>query len=82
MTRDEIKDLLKQNVATIVFTKLDGTRRTLKCTLRPDLITRPEREGETTRKKTENLDSLAVWDLENNNFRSFRIESLITCDVD
>ena len=76
LTKDELKDTLKENVLQIVFKKVDGSEREMTCTLRPDLMGKYEPK-DPTRKKAEKEDVLPVWDLHENAFRSFRIESLI-----
>lgn len=66
--------LLQTEDCTISFTKADGTTRTMKCTLRKDVTEQYELKGGW--KKT--ADILAVWDLEENGWRSFRYDSLIS----
>lgn len=76
--RDQLKSLLEQNTMTVLFVKRDGTERTMKCTLKSDLL--PESDlSESTR--TVNTDLLHVYDLENSGWRSFRLDSLITATV-
>ena len=74
-TKEELKTYLQQNNATVVFTKADGTERTLKCTLQESVFPVVE-QSESKRIKTENPDVLSVWDLENSGWRSFRIDSI------
>lgn len=45
------------------------------CTLKEDYL--PALKEPATPKKSENDDVLAVWDLDKNAFRSFRIDSVI-----
>lgn len=79
-TKQDLKALLSENTANITFTKIDGSQRKMKCTLRSDLL--PIRdENQQTRKKTENEDVLAVWDLEQQAFRSLRVNSLISLSL-
>lgn len=66
----------------IVFTKADGTERTMLCTLKPEYLPEDQREslvGKTERKK--NPDVLAVYDLEKNGWRSFRYDSVLSCQA-
>lgn len=60
--------------ATVVFTKSDGTERKLLCTLKDEYI--QEYKKKTDRVRQENADVMSVWDLENNGWRSFRIDSV------
>jgi len=47
------------------------------CTLKPDLLPAQTDLEEAVQKKTPNPDVLAVWDLENQGWRSFRYDSVI-----
>lgn len=71
--RDSLKSDLKEWVCTVFFEKKDGSLRTMKCTLSRKLL--PEQEEKET-KKTENLETLSVWDLEKNAWRSFRLDKV------
>lgn len=73
--RDTFNDLLKRKIVQIKFKKKDGTERVMKCTLREDVV--PVYEKKTERVKKTNDGVLAVWDLEKDSFRSFKLESLI-----
>ena len=78
--REQLKNLLKENVLSVVFVKKDGTERTMLCTLKPDLL--PVQEvTEDTKERKENLDILQVYDTENSGWRSFRLDSIITFTV-
>jgi hypothetical protein len=77
----ELKEVLSNSVATVVFTKVDGTERELKCTLLPEYLPqKPVVEGQQLLTeglpKAENPSTLAVWDMENNGWRSFRTDSV------
>jgi hypothetical protein len=72
--KDSLGDKLKFMDAKVTFTKKDGTERVMKCTLREDVITLYEKK--TDRVKTYNEDILAVWDLDKNEWRSFRYDSI------
>lgn len=77
--RDEMKSFLAQGRATVVFTKVDGTERTMNCTTLDSLIPTDQRpvpiaEGVTPRK--ESLDTLRVFDTDLNAWRSFRVDSV------
>lgn len=83
----ELKELLQNSVSTVVFTKVDGTEREMKCTLLPEYIPqKPVVEGqqllteELTRK--ENPNTLSVWDLDKGGWRSFRVDSVQAINVD
>ena len=63
--------LLEERPIEIVFTKKDGTERTMKCTLMEDYL--PETVGS---EKAKNDEVLAVYDLEKEGWRSFRWDSI------
>lgn len=69
--------LLKDHVLNIVFIKADGSERKMKCTLRPDLLPASDSINESV----ENPDVCRVYDLENEGWRSFRYERLVSIDV-
>ena len=75
VTKQKLKDILKQNIVSISFKKIDGTDRKMLCSLKEDILPAIESK-ESTKKKPENDNVLPVWDLEKNSFRSFRIDSL------
>jgi len=78
-TKDTLKDLLKRKILKITFKKKDGTERTMKCTLLEDLV--PVYEKKTERVKKVNEEVLAVWDLDKEAFRSFKLDSLLDYQI-
>lgn len=73
--REFINKCLHEGICTVEFTKKNGDKRVLKCTLRMDTI--PEEfvpTGESTRAK--NNDARTVFDVENNQWRSFRWDAV------
>lgn len=85
MTREEIKSILSKNVATVSFTKSDGTSRDMLCTLREDVLPPMFENGtEQMEKKTrkQNVDVLPVWDVEKKAWRSFRIDAVEFIKID
>jgi hypothetical protein len=61
--------------------KKDGTQRTMLCTLMPGSLPAQTDLEEAVQKKTPNPDVLAVWDLENKGWRSFRYDSVLGFSV-
>lgn len=78
-TRCALKQTLLENVCTVEFKKVNGDTRKMKCTLKPELVKHNEKESK--RKKAENLDVLAVFDLEKQNWRAFRIENIVSIET-
>ena len=73
-TRDKIEEALRANVAEVKFTKSDGTERIMKCTLREDLIVPYVKK--TDRVKEANTDIVPVFDVEKNEWRSFKVDAV------
>lgn len=71
--KHRLVSLLKDNIMEITFTKVDGTERTMKCTLKPTLL--PESTKTNGAHKTPDY-CLAVWDVEKNGWRSFRVHNV------
>lgn len=79
MNRSEVINLLHEQVADIVFTKVDGTERKMRCTLKSDELPAVEsQEGESKAPRKSNPDVFAVFDLDNRGWRSFRWDNLQT----
>jgi len=75
MTRNEISDLARRNIISVTFTKKNGETRTMKCSLKDEYIV-GQKEKESTSVRKTNDDVLPVWDLDINEWRSFRIDSV------
>lgn len=76
--RDTLLNDLKTNVAEVYFTKVNGEKRAMKCTLMSDFL--PQNTDishlEEQHKKSENLSVIACWDIDKNAWRSFRVDSV------
>lgn len=74
---------LHTNVVTVTFTKKDGSERVMRCTLQEELLPAQDvkdiKEGKV-RNKTEEV--VAVWDLEKEAWRSFRLDSITAVKVE
>jgi len=77
MERDEMLKDLRAGACEVVFTKVDGTERTMVCSLSNQLL--PEvSDKESKAKVVENPDVIQVYDLEVEGWRSFRVDSVIS----
>jgi len=76
--RDRMQALLKTQEVTISFTKKDGTERKMLCTLAENKI--PSEKMPKNSGKSKSDDALAVFDLEKNDWRSFRWDSVTKID--
>ena len=65
---------LKYGPVTVYFTKKDGTERKMDCTLKEENIVQYEKK--TERVRTLNEETCPVFDLEKNEWRSFRYDAL------
>lgn len=74
---DILRGMLKEQVLNVTFLKKDGTERTMKCTLKASLLPEQEDLENAVQKKKPSTESIAVWDLEKEAWRSFRFDSII-----
>lgn len=76
-TRDGLIDMLRHNIVSVTFTKVNGEERVMKCTLRGDLIPNSSfQNGELVVEQKQRSNNVAVWDVDANGWRSFRIASV------
>lgn len=76
--RDDLIKELKSNSVRVFFTKADGSKRELRCSLRPDLLppNTIHEHLDDMHSRAENKDVIAVWDLDQGGWKSFRIENV------
>lgn len=76
LTEDKLVVLnqLREGKVSVTFTKTNGDKREMICTLVPSVL--PVQETITETKKS-NPDVCSVWDLEAKGWRSFRWDSVI-----
>lgn len=77
ITREDLIDRLKQSVVNVVFTKADGSERTMNCTLKLENI--PEDQHPKSTIKSES-DQIRVFDTDIDAWRSFNFGSAKTID--
>lgn len=80
ITKESLKNILKQNVVNISFKKVDGTDRLMRCSLKEELVPAYQAK-DSSRKKIDNDNVLPVWDLEKSAYRSFRVDSLTDYEI-
>lgn len=77
--RDDLLRSLRTNVMKVTFTKDNGQQRVMRCTLIPVII---EQNGGTFKLEADkrfhntNPEVLAVWDMDVNDWRAFRVSSV------
>jgi hypothetical protein len=74
-TKNELSEKLRNGILEVSFTKADGSSRVMKCSLMEQFLPPMMGESETTTKDNPNV--LAVWDIDNKGWRSFRINSIV-----
>ncbi len=84
MLRQELLDLLLQHEVDVVFTKVDGTMREMRCTLMPSMLPTPvtAANGKEEKPTKENTSVIRVFCTENDKkeWRSFRVDSVISAN--
>jgi hypothetical protein len=78
--KEELKSYLTRGVVKVVFTKKDGTDRTMLATLNEGLI--PEdKKPKGTGKKVDNVNTFSVYDTEADGWRSFNYDTVKEVDI-
>ena len=71
-TKNELSEMLRNRKLEVSFIKKDGSLRVMNCTLLEKYL--PTNDKETTKKENDSV--LSVWDIDNNGWRSFRLDSI------
>ena len=75
-TKENLIDMLRNNVVTVTFTKVNGEERTMKCTLMAEYVPNaPTNNGQVLLQESA-AKTVSVWDTEANGWRSFRVDSV------
>ena len=75
-TKENLIDMLRHNIVTVTFTKVNGEERVMKCTLMSEYVTNaPTNNGQVLLQESESK-AVSVWDTEANGWRSFRVDSV------
>ena len=83
-TRTDLQNILSQNVLVVDFTKLNGDKRVMTCTLREDMKPPAKKDDTMSQKKVRemNRDELvSVWDVNAKGWRSFRYNRINSVDI-
>lgn len=75
--REDLKNNLRAKIGTVTFTKQNGDERIMRCTLQESYLPKQTDLEEAVQKKGP-TESLAVWDMDKNAWRSFRYDSVIS----
>jgi len=78
--RDEMIEQLRQRNCRVIFKKVNGEERDMVCTLQESVLPQATKDDPITQKKVRevNPEVLAVWDVNKEAFRSFRVENVIS----
>lgn len=81
--RQLIKSSLQKGQTTVVFEKIDGTQRTMVCTLDPSLLPVVEVSEDAAPKKERkpNPEVQVAFDIEKQEWRSFRYDKIISVEI-
>lgn len=77
-TKTDLKLQLEQNVLEVDFTKLNGDKRIMTCTLREDIKPTATKSDPLSQKKIREISDAVVnvWDVNAKGWRSFRYDRL------
>ena len=84
MNREEMINFLKEDVCRVTFNKVNGDTRLMYCTLNHSFLPGNDRMVNQVgfeSKKQVNEKILAVWDIDAQGWRSFRIDSVTHFDM-
>tara|TARA_B110000908_G_scaffold64756_1_gene78712 strand:+ start:321 stop:707 length:387 start_codon:yes stop_codon:yes gene_type:complete len=82
-TRIDLKNQLEQNVMVVDFTKLNGDKRVMTCTLREDMKPVATKVDPMSTKKVREVSDavVSVWDVNAEGWRSFRYDRINSVDI-
>ena len=79
LTRNEMMEMLQTSQGRVIFTKLNGEERNMICTIKDDVIPKATKDPITQKKVRDlNEEVLAVWDVNKEGWRSFRISNVVS----
>ena len=81
MEKDQLKKMLQESRCEVTFTKVDGSVRVMPCTLRSGDLPPAVEKTDSTRIRKDNPDTISVWCLDKNEWRSFRVANVQKVEV-
>ena len=72
--RSELQTQLRDEILEVTFTKVNGDKRVMNCTLMEGILPSNTTENKTDKKVNEDI--LSVWDVDANGWRSFRMNTV------
>lgn len=83
--RNKLLEELHDGIRLVTFTKTNGDKRVMRCTLKKEILARAVRDDlleetvTSTKRKIKSVDTLSVFDVDKIEWRSFRIDSVTMC---
>ena len=83
MAKKWVKSCLETNICTITFTKKNGDERVMSCTLDEQHFPPIQKEAaEVGEVRQKSIESLTVFDIDEQNWRAFRWDSIKRFEMD
>lgn len=80
MSIEELRKLLKEDIVTVTFTKKNGDKRVMLCTLLPSYLPGGDSGGSSTSVPSDTI--VTVWDIEQNAWRSFKFDTITSIETE
>jgi hypothetical protein len=80
--RNVLVFLLQEGIVNVTFTKKDGSKRILRATLQQDKIPQQNKPKGDNPWRTKSEEAQAVFDLDNDGWRSFRWDSVVDYEAE
>ena len=82
-TNQDLRNQLTQNVMVVDFTKLNGDKRVMTCTLREDIKPPATKTDTMSLKKVRDVTEavVSVWDVNAKGWRSFRYDRVNSIEI-
>ena len=78
LTKFDLKSILKSNTSVeITFTKVNGEKRVMNCTLHESVLPKVDLPIEPSNRKAQSDSIISVWDIDEEGWRSFRVANLV-----
>jgi hypothetical protein len=80
--QDQVIQKLREGEVTVTFTKVNGDKRVMTCTLQESVLPPAKKDDPLTQKKVReiNPEVCSVWDVNANGWRSFRWENVVSVE--
>lgn len=76
LTRNELIEQLSTSTCRVIFTKVNGEERDMTCTLQESVVPQIVKAKTDTTPRKVNEESLSVWDVKAEGWRSFRLANV------